>query len=181
MDDSIVIGDTVTYRFDIPCQLGEEYKNRIMPLEYKAVVVKDSLIDILRHWDLFNNWISEFPEVFNPKDLKYWYEIDDSISFKSITSNYVELIEISSYEEPEWIEFYVGNVEIETLNGVLYCDSAKWRPMQGLLEVPAYGRLVEFDENSDTVQILIGDDWVFQANEFAYMVHGPIGSVKSNK
>jgi hypothetical protein len=119
-------------------------------------VVNDSLIDILRHWDLFNNWISEFPEVINPKDLKYWREVDDSKSFQSINANHIELTQITEFENSEWIEYYSGNVEIEILDGILYCDSAKWRPKPGILEVPAYGKLVQFDENNDTIQILKG-------------------------
>ena len=179
LGDSIVNGDTITYRFDIPCQLGEDYKNRIMSIEYKAVVVSDSLVDILKYWDLFSNWISEFPEVFNPKDLKYWREIDDSTSFQSIKSNHVELTQISEFESSEWIEFYSGHVEIEVFDGILYCDSAKWRPKQGMIEVPAYGKLIQVNENCDTTQILMGSRWELEADGNNYVIHEVIGITKN--
>lgn len=177
-DDFEENGDTIIYRFDIPCQLSEEYKNRIMPLEYKAVVVNDSLIDVLHFWNIFNSWISEFPESFNHKDLKYWCDIDDSTSFKSIKANNVELIEIFEYGDSEWIEYYSGNVEIIVLDGVLLCDSAKWRPKQGILEIPAFGKLIYLNENKDTTQILMATKWEFEANENSYVAHAVVAEIK---
>ena len=177
-DDFEENGDTIIYRFDIPCQLGEDYKNRIMPLEYKAVVVNDSLIDILHFWNIFNSWISEFPEPFNHKDLKYWRDIDDSTSFKSIKANNVELMEFFEYGDSEWIEYYSGNVEIEILDGMLLCDSAKWRPKQRVLEVPGFGKLIYLNENKDTTQILMGDNWEFDAYEDSYVVYGIIAEIR---
>ena len=88
--DFIENGDTTIYRFDIPCQSEENYKNRIMPIEYKAVFVNDSLIDILEYWNLFNAWISEFPEPFIYKDLKYWKDLTSFDMITSIKSDYLE-------------------------------------------------------------------------------------------
>ena len=174
-NDTVVKGDTIIYKFDVPCQLGEDYKNRIMPLEYKAIVVDDSLIDILRYWDLFNNWVSEFPDVFNPKDLKYWSEIDDSTSFQTIISDNVNLMEIDFYGDSEWIEYYSGHVEIEIFEGTLYCDSAKWRPKQGVLEIPSYGKLIQLNENKDTIQIINGSNWEFDADGNNYKIGNMTG------
>jgi hypothetical protein len=164
--------DTIIYRFDIPCQLSEDNENRIMPMEYKAIVVNDSLVDVLQYWNLFNTWISEFPEPFIYKDLKYWKDITNFEMINSIQSDKLEVIEDDYLG---WIENYSGNVKVEMKNEILFCDSLRWSPNCESININSKCKLVRCDELGDTVSIIIGQGMSIDVEEENYRIFEIVG------
>ena len=81
-----------------------------------------------------------------------------------------DYLEIKEDESLGWIEDYIGNVEIEMKNDVLFCDSVKWSPKTFSLNINSRCQLINFNEVGDTISIISGEGMSLDVEEESYII-----------
>jgi hypothetical protein len=162
-------GDTNVYYFDLPCYI-ENSRHKIYPFPHRCLVLNDTLIDVQKLSIIIDQYESIYPPVYNPKNEKWWSDVDGYSVVDSIRSDQKYL---SQQNDDLWIEYFVGNVELYYDRSLIECDSLIWDPHKKEIRIPGKAK---FSQKKDSkISHIIGENWVLGVYEVWFRIEKPVG------